>query len=181
MGTEPVAWKKLPKEVVLLTDCEEIMPEIFRGEETIKALEKLKSHIRMIHISDKSEADPRYPAMLRCEFQLPKLTQDAGRKLAMEIMQLAIHLIDVTARASDWQTRHGQVAVKVEQRRTERFNAKKKHAKMVETAQRRKDVKAAAEKEKMANMDPEELRRYEEKKYRQDMKKRMNSKTKVIK
>jgi len=165
---------------VLLTDCEEIMPEIFRGEETLKALEKMKSHIRCIHISDKSEVDPRYPAMLRCEFVLPKLTQEAGRKLATEIMQLAIHLIDVCARASDWQNRHAQVAIKVEQRRTERFNSKKKHMQMVETAQRRKDVKAAAEKEKMANMDPEELRRYEEKKYRQDMKKRMNAKTKVM-
>jgi len=180
----PVTVKKLSKELVLLTDCEEIVPEMLRSEASLKIIDKLKSHLRLVHVSDKSEADPRYPCMLQCTFQLPAKLQDPsgpGAKMVTDMMHLAIHLIDVCAKASDWQAKHPQVGLKVEQTRTERSKSKKAHVRQQEAAQHRKDLKAAAEKEKMENMDPEVLRAYEEKKYRQDLKKQMKRRTKMQK
>jgi len=187
--TEVVTVKKLPKELVLRTDCEEIIPEILRSDDTMKAIEKLKHLLRVIHITDKSDVDSRHPCMLRCEFQLPALKpgasskEDPARELAKQMMQLAIYLVDVTARSCDWVARHSQVTIKVEKRREERSKSKKKHELQLENAQRRKDVKAAQEKAKIENMGDEERRKYEEKKYRQDLRKRQSlaGKTKVIK
>merc|ERR1711998_350879 len=95
--------------------------------------------------------------------------QSAG--LSENLMRLSIHLIDIAAKASDYMNKHPQLAIKVEQTRAERSKSKRKHERMQEAAQSRKDAKLAAEKEKMENMNPEELRKYEEKKYRQELKK----------
>jgi len=185
--TEVSATKKLPKELQLRTDCDEITPEMLRGEGTTKAIEKFKDFIRIIHVSDRCQADPRNPAMLRFEFQLPNLSKETtkndpkdGRVLAEEMMQLAIHLVDVTAKSCDWLAKHSQVTIKVEQRRVERYKSKSRHVAQMEEAAKRKDAKAAAEKEKLENMGDAERRKYEEKKYRQDMKKKMSSRTKVM-
>ena len=181
--TEGADFKRIGKDFSVLTDCEEVVPEILRGEETMKCIEKLKPYLRCIHISDKSSVDPRYPAMLRVEFTLPSLkdlkNNGPGATAAKDMARLAIHLIDVCAKATNWQAKQSGVAVKGEQRRAERSKSKRKHEIQQENAARRKDLKLAQEKAKMEKMDPEELRRYEEKKYKQDMKARMKKQGKA--
>ena len=157
------------------------MPEFFKSDDTLKAIKKLESHLKVVHVSDKSSVDPRFPLMLRLEFALPKLKDEAGKALCKEMMQLAIHLIDVCAKCTNWQNRNPQLATKVESRRGERSKSKKAHETMVERAASMKEAKAAAEKEKMENMGPEELRLYEQKKYRQEVKARQKAQGKVKK
>jgi len=184
--TEATTTKVIAKELSVLTDCEEIVPEILRGEETGKAIGKLSGYLRCIHISDKSTIDPRYPAMLRLEFTLPALKElksekGPGRTAAKDMVKLAIHLIDVCAKAAASQRKQSGLVAKVEQRRADRSKSKKKHEIQQEKAAARKDLKAVQEKEKMEKMDPEHLRRYEEKKYKQDMKAKMKKQGKVKK
>jgi len=185
--TDPLKLQKLPKELQLLTDCDEVAKEMFKSDGVMKALNNLQSHIRVIHISNKCEADPRYSCMLRCEFKLPLMKEGStladAQKMVKEMLWLTIHLIDVTAKATDWLAKHGAVKIKVEKRRSESKSKGKIQQRQQELAWARKDKKAAEEKEKMEKMAPEELRKYEEKKYRQDMKKRMQnaSKSKMVK
>ena len=37
--------KKIPKEMILYTDCEEVVPVIFHNESTLKAIDKLKNYL----------------------------------------------------------------------------------------------------------------------------------------
>merc|ERR1711998_482898 len=100
---------------------------------------------------------------------------------------MGIHLVDAIARGCDWLQRpnHAQVTINVERRRAERSKSKKKEELQRENAQRRKDLKAAQEKEKVDAMSDADRQKYEEKKYRQEMRRRtsmagMKGKTKMI-
>jgi hypothetical protein len=171
MYTTAIKYNKLPKELVLLTDCEEIAGEIL-SERLTKHLVALKKYIRVIHITNDSKADPLHPCMLSCEFKLSQASSEDEKMEEKKIIRLAIHLIEVAARASEWLAKHPQVSHKVEQRRTDRSKSTRTHQRQMDKARQRKDDKAAKEKEKMERMAPEELRKYEIKKYNKELKKR---------
>jgi len=165
---------KLPKNLVLLTECEEISNEFVRacGTQGLEALTLMQESIDWIHMSDDVGIDPRYPQMLRCSFRLP--SKDAFEKdpdLCLNQVRLAVALIDVIAQVAHWCSKRPNVLAKAAAIRTERTRSIATHEKTQERAQRKRDDKLAKEKEKKENMSDAQLAKYEEKEYRRKMKK----------
>jgi len=172
--TEVFKHKNFPKNLALLTECEEISNEFVRacGADVTSALSLLQESIDWIHVTDEAGIDPRYPAMLRCSFRLPTMESfQKDPEQCLNQVRLAVALIDVVAQVAAWCEKRPNVLAKAQALRTERTRSVATHEKTQERAQKKRDDKLAKEKEKKEKMSDEQLAKYEEKEHRRKMKK----------
>jgi len=177
---------KLPKGLVMLSECDDISSEFVRacGPDVMKALESLRNSIEYIYISEQSSADPRHPYMMRCVFKAPTLKLfQANPELVLNQVRLAVALVDVVAQVSSWCEKHPTVMTKVVTLRTAARGSGGQE-KQQERVQKRRDDKLAAEIAKKAKMSDDQLAKYEEKEYKKKMRKQSrggNGKMKIMK
>ncbi|KAF2071787.1 hypothetical protein CYY_006894 [Polysphondylium violaceum] len=154
------------------TDC---LPSLFLKNEVVSTLNANENLFESMYFTDHSLINTKYQKALQFIFKFPKVSDID--KLVL-LTKMAVHFIDIVAKV-ELPKAHKQKAEKLREKAKESV-VKQAHQDRQEELQKKKFEKMQKEKEMVAKMTPEQQRKYDEKEYKKQLKKKASGKYKVL-
>jgi outer membrane lipoprotein-sorting protein len=159
----------LPRSLVVLSELEELSSAFLTSQyEVLQTISKYESTFLKMHFTDQAVLSSKHSSSLSFEFKLP---EDVSQMNQIALLtKMALHFIDLVAKTK--LSKLGRQKTEKNRAKIVELTEKSAHQQRQEAAQQRKFEKLQQERLKYDTMSPEAQRKYDEKQYKKEMKKK---------
>jgi len=159
----------LPRSLVVLSELEELTSTFLTSQyEVLQTISKYENAFLKMHFTDQAVLSSKFPNSLSFEFKLPEDTSQMTQ-LAL-LTKMAFHLVDLVTRTK--LSKLGRQKTEKNRAKVIELTEKSAHQQRQEAAQQRKLEKLQQERLKYETMSPDAQRKYDEKQYKKELKKK---------